>query len=240
MARKSKETVTLEQLVAVAEEFNDFMEFEGESAIPTEGIKLPALKKEIIEAAQDLTEEDEITQATADVLDALGVEYPCAVVEGDDAGEEQEEEDEPEGKEEPEEGPDMTDQIAKTNKARKIDDILTIAKAERISVPPPMRKDIKKLKAYVAGKLEGIQAGEIKQRPAAAAKPKKEKTERGPSPYGTGVDLMCSNPDMDKDEYIKEMKKAGFTVEDNGSAMNTAYSAVKSIVGKLRAHKQMK
>ena len=52
----------------------------------------------------------------------------------------------------------------------------------------------------------------------AAAKPAPKK-ERKPSPYGTTVEILCTNPDMSKEELIKKLKARKIDIESGKAAI---------------------
>ncbi len=111
MAKKTnKKKVSLEQLKAAAKDFNSFMEFEEPEGIPFDDMDYDELVEEITETAEELESEDEITQATADTLDALGVDYEATI------SEEEEEEDDDEDTELPTEA-----EIKKMKKAELVE-----------------------------------------------------------------------------------------------------------------------
>lgn len=221
---KEELKVSLEQVVSVANDFNFFMFTDPKDAINTD-LELDDLIKEITEGAALLESNDTVKASTDATLKALGIEHPAKVS--------------------ADVKPDSKKESASNNTldAKNIDEILAIAKENKIPVPPTFRKDIDKLRGYVIGKLSGAPsaapAGDTKKAEK-AQKPPKEKKEKTPSAYGTGIEIMCSNPDIAREAYITAMKEAGFTLETSAGAINTAYSSVRAIVGKLRQNKHMK
>lgn len=167
MAKKTKKTepvVTQEQLIAVAEDFNTFMVEEGEEGIDTE-LEYDDLLAEVMEAAADLVDEDVITQETADTLEALGIDHVAQVEEEDDDGDPEDNVDEEEEEEEEEEEADPD--------GESIEEMLDRAKANKIPVPPPYRKDKAKLQVYLEKKMPSA--------PAKAAGKKGAKAETKPA-----------------------------------------------------------
>ena len=114
--------------------------------------------------------------------------------------------------------------IAKVGKSRKLDDVKAIAKENKIRIPPPFLKDLKKLKSYVVGKLEDILSGEA-QKP----KPKKGKKEK----KATLVDFFEKNVEKDFDmadeDKIVEAAKEEFPEKPYRVIGNSLYSFVKNL-----------
>lgn len=172
-----KPEVTLEQLIAVAEDFNSFM-----FADPEEGIDLDleyeGLLAEVTETAEELEATDAIQFETAETLNALDVKFTAAVDGFDEPGEEEagEETSEDDEKEEAAKAAD----IAMLKKTKDIEKMKTVAKAYGIRIPPPHYKDIAKLREYLIGKLDGsAPVAEKKEKPAKAEK--KEKAPKAPT-----------------------------------------------------------
>lgn len=189
--KKEKPKVTLEDLQAVAKEFNRFM-FDKGDGIDID-LEYNDLLKETLEAADDLVKEDEITPATAATLVALGVKHSASIApaeDTEDTKEEEEVEEEEGSKEEGEETEDekesepvdVTDAITAVKKAKKDDAIKAIAKENGIRIPPPFLKDIKKLREYVTGKLNDLASGV-----SALAKKKGEKKTSGKVEKAGGI-----------------------------------------------------
>jgi hypothetical protein len=207
--KKEEPKATLEQLQAVAEDFNSFMKFEEGDEIPTD-VEYDELLEEVTEVAGQLEASDTIQAETADTLDALGIEYAATVA--DDGEAEDEPEPEPEA-----EAPEIDEElIAKVSKSRKIDDILAVAKTERIAVPPPFRKDIKKLKEYVLNKLNNPTPTQTK----AKAEPKAKPAPKAKAPKGYSRPMAFA-------EVVKTAKteddltiKANQLYVDNGGTDN--------------------
>lgn len=66
-----------------------------------------------------------------------------------------------------------------------------------------------------------------------------KKANKVKSAYGTGVELLCKNPNMDSAKYWNNMKKRGFDIVKNKAAIQTAWNQVRCIVKHLRANKLM-
>ena len=66
------------------------------------------------------------------------------------------------------------------------------------------------------------------------------KKERKPSPYGTTVEIMCANPDMEKSELIKKLKARKIDVEAGASAITTGIAQTKKVVKLLRENGHLK
>jgi len=62
-------------------------------------------------------------------------------------------------------------------------------------------------------------------------KPRKVKV---PSAYGTGVEIMCKDPDLKREQFLDCMKKQGFDPVENKGAVSTAYTTVRKVVSLLR------
>ncbi len=60
------------------------------------------------------------------------------------------------------------------------------------------------------------------------------KKQRPPSPYGTTVELLCTNPGMSKDELIKKLKARKIDTEAGKSAITTGIAQTKKVVRLLR------
>jgi hypothetical protein len=71
------------------------------------------------------------------------------------------------------------------------------------------------------------------------AKPAPKK-ERKPSPYGVTVEIMCTNPDMEKAELIKKLKARKIDVEAGASAITTGIAQTKKVVKLLRQNGHLK
>lgn len=119
-----KPEVTLEMLVAVAEDFNSFMFADPDEGIPTD-LEFDDLLAEVTETAEELEATDTILAVTAKTLDLLDVEYTAAVAEEEEEvpepEEEEEEADEPDAEKEEEEqdmvGEDPAPKFVKAKKA---------------------------------------------------------------------------------------------------------------------------
>ena len=175
MTKKKK--VTLTQLVVVANEFNSFM-FEKESQHINMELSRDDLKEEIEVMAADLEDTDTITEATAEILDQLNLEYPCKVDAVEEVEEEVDETEPDETEEEETEEEEETGETVDTSKMKE-KELLELAKENGIRVPPPYRGKGKtgkakttalaKLRTYVAEKMA---AGPTKT-------PKKDKKKSG-------------------------------------------------------------
>lgn len=71
-------------------------------------------------------------------------------------------------------------------------------------------------------------------------KEKKEKVERGPSAYGTSVEIMCKDPKTTKESLFKQLTKKGIDIEAGKSGILTGFSVVQKIVSLLKANGHMK
>jgi hypothetical protein len=214
--KKGKKTpkpeVTLEQLIAVAEDFNSFM-----FADPTEGIDLELeydeLLAEVTETAEELEATDTIQKETAETLNALDIETVAGIADFDEPGEEEEENGQEEENVDDEDAAAKTADIALIKKTKDVEKLKNIAKAWSIRIPPPFYKDTAKLKEYLIGKLDG-------SAPAAEKKEKKEKTPKTPKEKkgkrdGIGEfvkNILMSSKEgfLTEDEKILQQVKANF------------------------------
>lgn len=180
--KNPKPKVTLEQLIAVAEDFNSFM-----FADPTEGIDLELeydeLLAEVTETAEELEATDTIQKETAETLNALDIETVAGIADFDEPGEEQEENGQEEENGDDEDKAAKAADIALVKKTKDVEKLKNIAKAWSIRIPPPFYKDTAKLKEYLIGKLDGsAPAPEKKTKTEKKEKPKSEK--KGPKAVG--------------------------------------------------------
>jgi hypothetical protein len=166
--------VTIEQLVAVAEDFNTFMFTEGEDGIDLD-LEYDDLLKEVTELAQDLVDTDTVESETAATLEALQIACP-AIVANDSDPVKDDEADETTASQ-------LSADLAVVKKSNKIDKIKEIAKLYKITIPPPFLKDLAKLKVYVVGKLDGSSPA----KPKAENSTKVKKVNDGSSLKGPGV-----------------------------------------------------
>ena len=218
MAAK-KQKATLEELLAVLEDFNSFMFADEADKIPLEGMTLAGALKEVNDSAAQLEPADQITETSAITLEALGIDSNCEVV----ANKEEEA---------PTEISEETEAfIATVNKSRKLDDIIAIAKDRRIAVPPPFRKDIKKLKVYVVDKLKlGTTAAPVKKK----AEPKV----KGPKVTNIIREQICENEDITGKELADFLDAQG--VSYSPSTISTMLVDVRRTIECLRALKKIK
>lgn len=71
-------------------------------------------------------------------------------------------------------------------------------------------------------------------------KEKKVVKEKSPSPYGTAVEVMCTDPDMKLEELIKKLQKKGIDTVAGKSAVQTGFGVVRKITSLLRENGLMK
>jgi len=216
MAKKKPEVeeapeVTIDHLVAVAEDFNTFMFKEGEEDINLD-LEYDDLLKEITELAEDLVADDTVTAETSDTLAALGIANPANVSDADD--------DETDAQ--------LAADLAVIKKSSKIEKIKEIAKLYKITVPPPFLKDLAKLKTYVVGKLDGSAPAKPKAEKAAKApKVPKEKTEG----INSFLEKVIPNGLGDKHEdEIVELAKKEFPDKPYRVIGNAIYAHCRKIV----------
>lgn len=69
---------------------------------------------------------------------------------------------------------------------------------------------------------------------------KKPRKIRGPSAYGTGVEIMLKDPDLKREQFLDCMKKQGFDPVANKGAVGTVYTTVRKVVSLLRRNGLMK
>jgi hypothetical protein len=82
-----------------------------------------------------------------------------------------------------------------------------------------------------------IKDPEKKEKKAKAKKEPKPKKERVASAFGTGIEIMCQNPDLSFADLKTKLEKKGFL---NLGAMRTAHTQAKHIFKLLRENKLMK
>ena len=63
---------------------------------------------------------------------------------------------------------------------------------------------------------------------------KKSRKIKVPSAYGTGVEIMCKDPNLKREQFLECMKKQGFDPVENKGAVGTAYTTVRKVVSLLR------
>lgn len=90
----------------------------------------------------------------------------------------------------------------------------------------PEEKPVKKAKAPKKEKAAKAEKAPKKEKPV-----KKEKT---PSAYGTAIEILSKDPDMDSKTLIAKVKKKGIDVDKGHTAINTAYSQFRKVVKLLR------
>lgn len=255
---KGKKKVTLEQLQAVAANFNEIMFEEGEG-IPFEDMEYDELLEEVTETAGELEPADVVSAVTAETLAALKIDCPAEVAEADSEEDEEQEDEEPEEAEaeaeaeepvEEEEDDDESEAIEEAigivSKCKKIEKCLEVAKEFKVKVPPPFRKDLKKLKTYVKGKLEDmlrVEEEEVeeapkkeeKAKPKSKAKKEKKTSSAKVNEYGHRLNTMTSLIDellekgTTEDAAVKAIVKA-FPEKDDRLARNKFRANVKAYV----------
>jgi len=151
--KNPKPEVTLEQLIAVAEDFNSFMFADPEEGIDLE-LEYDELKAEVTETAEELEATDTIQKETAETLNALDIETIAGIADFEEPGEEQEENGQEEENGDEDAAAKAAD-IALVKKTKDVEKLKNIAKAWSIRIPPPFYKDTAKLKEYLIGKLDG-------------------------------------------------------------------------------------
>ena len=67
-----------------------------------------------------------------------------------------------------------------------------------------------------------------------AGKVAPKKKERGPSPYGTSIEICCANPAIKKEDLFKKLTKKGIDIAAGKAGILTAHSVVQKIVSELR------
>lgn len=216
----------MKDLQEAAKELNEVLSLEP--AIKVVGIKKVDLEAKLKEAAALIDpDEDEITEETIATLTGLGV-WPGEPAEddGDEAAPPAPAKGKGKGKDAP--------APAK-------------GKASAKKTPPPVEDDEDGEDGEEDGDDEDAPAppakgkGKAKDVPAPPAKgkasPKKETpAKKGPSAYGTAVELMCSNTHFTIKELTAAVAKKGVDVEGKSAALSTAYSAVKKISECLQAN----
>lgn len=83
---------------------------------------------------------------------------------------------------------------------------------------------------------EGVKQHDKKPKAPKAPKAPKEKKVKVASTFGTGIDLMCKNPDLTFSELKEQLKQKGFV---NEGAMRTAHVQARHIFSLLKANKLM-
>lgn len=74
----------------------------------------------------------------------------------------------------------------------------------------------------------------------ATTKQSTPKKQRPASPYGTTVEILCSNPDMTKDELLKKLKVRKIDTESGASAISTGIAQTKKVIRLLRENGLLK
>jgi hypothetical protein len=139
---------------------------------------------------------------------------------------------------------DILDDAAATEEAEEIEEVVAPVKkggkkeaAAPTKAAPKVEIDITPTKHPLKEKLQTEKrAADYKEKKAA----KPVKAVKGPSPYGTAVEVMCTNPDQSVTDLINALKKKKIDVEVGLSAIRTGYGSVRKIVSLLRANKLMK
>lgn len=94
----------------------------------------------------------------------------------------------------------------------------------------PKKKGKSKKKAEAAGEVEATKT-EAKPKKQSSSKQKKEKK---PSAYGTAIELMAEDPNMDKTRLFTTMSAKGFDTEHNKGPINTAFLQFRKVYGLLK------
>ena len=235
-AKVAKPEVTLEQLVAVAEDFNTFMFTDGEEGIDLE-LDQEDMLKEITELCIDLVDTDVVSADTAATLALLGIACPAEVAA--EAGEDVDDEPTEDDNDTTETDAQRAADLALVKKSTKIDKIKEIAKLYKISIPPPFLKDLAKLKPYVVGKLDGSAPVKVKAEKAAKApKEKKEKKEKKQGVMDALRVITCKNENITQEALTKQIESAGFVVTQR--TIFSVLNDTQKIIAELKSNGRMK
>jgi outer membrane biosynthesis protein TonB len=206
----------------------------------------------IKEALLEKTEDDTFTEGTQAVIDVIEAEEKVIERKAQKAKSkakskakklaeaEAEEEDEDEPEDEPEEDPEEEEEEeeAPVKPAAKKDS----KKPAPAPVVEEKKADKKESKKPTTTKKEVVEEDDDE----VEEKPKKNphvkvKEPKGPSAYGTAIELMCKTPDQSIEDLKKGLEKKGIKVTtSNISAIRTAFGTVRKIVSLLRENKLMK
>jgi vacuolar-type H+-ATPase subunit I/STV1 len=225
MAKKKKAPeVTLEQLIAAAEDFNSFMFASPEEGIPLD-LEYDDMLAEVTETADELEKTDTILAATAETLDLLDVEFEAQVAEAET--EETDEDPEPEEVDEADEKEDAAKaaDIALVKKTKDVEKMKTVAKAWKIRIPPPFYKDLAKLRDYLIGKLDdSAPVAEKKVKVDKPVKEKKTKTASKEKKYTRSNALIDALKKFSGGTREEIVNNADVLFTENGGNTNTNVS----------------
>jgi len=264
---KKKSAPTLKELQTAAREMNKVMDLDPKIKIVKDSSKLIADMKKNGLPFVCPQEQDEYTERTWAVLLELGCKpennEDCDEAaeddevdttgtdeeevedsddeDSDDEDEDSDDEDEDSDDEDDEdedsddEDEDEEDLATLVSKTKKLDDLKDII--DHHDEFKKLRKKAKSAKGLDGQKALRAAMIKIVGKPEKAAK---KKVNRGPSPYGTAVELMCADPDQSKESLLKGLTKAGIDTDAGKAGIQTAWGSVRKIVGLLRDNGLMK
>lgn len=212
-----------------------------------------ALKSEIRKTAVILEESDDIDQNTVDILTELmdpnDLKKPVVATlkklgvwadaendaENDDVDDDDVDDTTDDDVDDDAE-PSLEDQIeaAKTTK-----DCIKIAKTDErfADLKGKTFKTMKAMKAAMVAALDDDPVDDPVDDAPPAKKEKKtavKKEKKGPSAYGTAIQLMCKKPTMTMPALIKAVEKKGIDPVVSKGAINTGYNAVRKVYTLLK------
>jgi len=249
--KKKAPEVSLEQLIAVAENFNEFMFDNPEAGINLE-LDYVELYSEVKDSAGELVAEDIISATTAATLDALGIEYEAKVDEAEEADEPDADDEEPaeddddqDDDTDEEDEPEPVDpavikvattQLAAVKKGKKIEDLKIVAKEAGLNIPPPFLKDIKKMREYLAKKLQAVIDGTAA--PKATKKEKAPKKEKKQGVMDALRTITCKDENITQEELTKQIEAAGFVVTQR--TIFSVLNDTQKIIAELKLNGRLK
>lgn len=206
-----------------------------------------ALKSEIRKTAVILEESDDIEQNTVDVLSELmdkgDLKKPVIAtlkklgVWDDDADPDDADPDEVPDEVDPDPEESLEDQIAN---AKSTKECIEIAKSDErfAALKGEKFKTMKAMKAAMVAALSEEVVDDVDdavdETPAKKKEKPAKKEKKGPSAYGTAIQLMCKKPTMTMPALIKAVEKKGIDPVVSKGAINTGYNAVRKVYTLLK------
>jgi hypothetical protein len=233
--------VKLKDLKSVADELTEVM---GLSPEIDTNLPEDELLAKVREAIEQIEPTDEFTKKTQGIIDALKAEKKPA------RGKKPDPEPVPDVEEDPLD--DLEDEI---NDAEKLNELKDICKGndefKMLRGILSKYKTADDLRDGMLEVIEKLREKKTEDKPTAGTKKEKEKKEEKKpiekgkkkeakiSPYGSAVEVMCTDPEMTMEELVKRLLKKQVDVEAGKAAIRTARGVVRSIVGLLRKNKLM-
>ena len=197
----------MKNLIKAAKELNEKLGLNP--GIKVIGIKKEKLVAALLEAAEELEQTDEktISKQTFEVLEEIGAEFDWR----EDADEDADEDD---------------DDLEDTLEDADLEDLEDDEEDEEDDEEEEEEEKVPVKNKKGASKKEPVKKEPLKKEDTKKKEePKKiKKEEKGASAYGTAIDIMCANPNIDLKELYKLVSKAGIDTASKKSAINTAYS----------------